>query len=164
MKKLSEYFILILLMTLVVGCTSKVETYEPKGVVVESVFDDLQVRPSNGEVKSVFSELESYENNAGVDSEPPNREVVDIVGEEANVDADDEMIMAASVLLRMRLDSSTDSTTIKLLQPGEEVSVLDEGVGLDGIFSRVRSGEDVGYVATEFLIEPGILPVYVPEP
>lgn len=156
MKKLSKYFILVIIAGLIVGCASKDITYDEKNVVVESVFDDLNIQQRDGEVESVFDYLAS---------DTIVEDVLFVDERDALIEEDNEYpkTMASSDLLRLRAEGSIDSYTIKLLQPGEEVIVLEDAVGVDGIFSRVSSGEDIGFVATEFLIETGILPVYNPD-
>ena len=163
MKKLSKYFLIVMLLFLIVGCDRKVETYESRDVAVESVFDDLDIKSKYGEVESLFSDADYYEENIeGLDTISNYNDEIDNLEGEYIEDDGYLRIMLASDLLRLRAEANRDSFTIRLLQPGEEVVVLEDGVGEDGTFSRVSSGEDEGYVATEYLVELGTMPVYVP--
>lgn len=152
MKKLFKVSI-IMLIVLLTGCSKNLEQYDSKDISVASAFDGLEVKAKEGDVESVFDGFD-YKN-----SDPKNLKTA--FDSEDNIDVSEKeeikfpIIMVSSDLLRLRMKADVKSQTIKLLQPGEEVEVLEKGLGDNWRFSKVKSGDNIGYVATELLLEPG---------
>lgn len=151
MKKLFKVSI-IMLIVLLTRCSKNLEQYDRKDISVASAFDGLEVKAKEGDVESVFDGFD-YKNS-------DSKNLKTAFDSEDNIDVSEKeeikfpIIMVSSDLLRLRMKADVKSQTIKLLQPGEEVEVLEKGLGDNWRFSKVKSGDNIGYVATELLLEP----------